>query len=143
MLSYTVDRNLYESALNKRKEHSMKKFILLFLILTLIFGILASCDKSESKGSETSEITDTSDTDAVFDHQVVRAKIIEISGNSVLIEPLEGEPERASADRIWVNIDGFSDVGAEIGSTVDITYDGYIMETYPAQIRASAWSLVN
>ena len=72
------------------------------------------------------------------------ATVIEISGNSVvLIEPLEGEPERASADRIWVNIDGFSDVGAEIGSTVDITYDGYIMETYPAQIRASAWSLVN
>ena len=121
----------------------MKRFILLFLTLTLILGILASCDKSESKGSEASGITDTSDTDAVFDHQVVRATVIEISGNSVLIEPLEGEPERASADRILVNIDGFSDVGAEIGSIVDITYDGYIMETYPAQIRASAWSLVD
>ena len=138
-----VDRNLYESSLNKRKEHSMKRFILLFLTLTLIFGALASCDKSETNTPETSESTGTSDTDAVFDHQVVRATVIEISGNSVLIEPLEGEPERASADRILVNIDGFSDVGAEIGSTVDITYDGYIMETYPAQIRASAWSLVD
>lgn len=121
----------------------MKKFILLFLTLTLILGILASCDKSETNTPKTSESTDTSDTEAFFDHYVVRAKIIEINGSSVLIEPLEGEPERASADRIWVNIDGFSDIGAEIGSIVDITYDGYIMETYPAQIRASAWSLVN
>ena len=70
---------------------------------------------------------------------VVRATVIEIGGNYVLIEPLEGEFERLSADRISINISDLEDIGAEVGSLVEVTYKGGIMESYPAQINAVSW----
>ena len=129
----------------------MKKLIILLLTLTLILGVFASCDKGASNDSsdttsietsskETTVSTSTSETE--IDH-VVRATIIEIDGNVVLIEPVEGEWELKSADRIWINVEGFDDIGAKIGSIVDVTYDGYIRETYPAQITASKWEKVS
>ena len=132
----------------------MKKFILLFLTLTLIICVFASCDNAELSDTETSAesiITDTSaqttsaesDTEAVDESVVMRAKIIELDSKIALVEPVEDDPARRSADRIYVNIGGFSNIGAKVGSIVDITYDGYIMETYPAQIRAQEWSFVN
>ena len=132
----------------------MKKFISLFLTLILIICIFAACDKSEAKDTESSAeatsadtVADTSavtsaDTEAAKS-VVMRAKIIELAEKTALVEPVEDDPARRSADRIYTNIDGFNDIGAKVGSIVDITYDGYIMETYPAQIRASAWSKVS
>ena len=65
----------------------MKKFILLFLTLTLIICVFASCDNGEPSDTETSAesmITDTSaqttsaesNTEAVDESVVMRAKII-------------------------------------------------------------------
>lgn len=136
----------------------MKKLILLLLTLTIIIGIFASCDNGEAKDTESSAestsadtvadtsagtSTDTSDTEAAVKTAVMRAKIIELDSKTALVEPVEDDPARKSADRIYANIGGFDDINAQIGSIVDITYDGCIMETYPAQIRASAWSKVS
>lgn len=72
---------------------------------------------------------------------VVRATVIEINGSSVLIEPLEGEWERMSGDRIHINVSEFEDIGAEVGSVVEVTYKGNIMESYPAKINAIGWKM--
>ena len=72
---------------------------------------------------------------------VVRATVIEINGSSVLIEPLEGEWERMSGDRIRINVSEFEDIGAEVGSVVEVTYKGNIMESYPAKINAIGWKM--
>jgi len=72
---------------------------------------------------------------------VVRATVIEINGSSVLIEPLEGEWERMSGDRIHINVSEFEDIGAEVGSVVEVTYKGNIMESYPAKINAIGWKI--
>lgn len=72
---------------------------------------------------------------------VVRATVIEINGSSVLIEPLEGEWERMSGDRIDINVSEFEDIGAEVGSVVEVTYKGNIMESYPAKINAIGWKM--
>ena len=72
---------------------------------------------------------------------VVRATIIEINGSSILIEPLEGEWERMSGDRISINVSKFEDIGAEVGSVVEVTYKGNIMESYPAKINAIGWKM--
>lgn len=72
---------------------------------------------------------------------VVRATIIEINGSSVLIEPLEGEWERMSGDRICINVADLEDIGAEVGSVVEVTYKGAIMETYPAEANAIRWKI--
>ena len=72
---------------------------------------------------------------------IVRATVIEINGSSVLIEPLEGEWERMSGDRIHINVSEFEDIGAEVGSVVEVTYKGNIMESYPAKINAIGWKM--
>ena len=72
---------------------------------------------------------------------VVRATVIEISGTSVLLEPLEGEWERMSGDRIRINVADLEDIGAEVGSVVEVTYKGAIMETYPAKVNAVRWKM--
>ena len=69
------------------------------------------------------------------------ATVIEINGTSVLVEPVEGEDELRSSDKIYFSTEKFDDIGAEIGSVVQITYTGEIMESYPAQINAKSWSL--
>lgn len=71
------------------------------------------------------------------------AKIIELDGSSALVEPAEGEWERNSADRIYVSIRDFEDIGANEGDLVEIFYDGYIMESYPAQIHGTGWKRAN
>ena len=69
------------------------------------------------------------------------ARVVEVldagTRPAVLVEPLEGEPERNTADRIVVSVDGELPVLAE-GDLVRITYDGMIQETYPAGIAGAA-----
>ena len=57
------------------------------------------------------------------------------------VEPIEGETERASADRITFATGELEDIAVQAGDHVKVTYDGQIMESYPAQIHASAWEI--
>lgn len=69
------------------------------------------------------------------------ATILEINRDSVLVEPNEGEPERLSSDKIFIMTTHLEKINVEVGSVVQITYQGGIMESYPAQIVATSWSL--
>ena len=67
--------------------------------------------------------------------------VLEVKEHTLLVEPLEGEEERKSSDRISVGTDSISQEEAlaalgEIrkGDVIEIGYDGMIMESYPAQI---------
>lgn len=71
--------------------------------------------------------------------QKFRGTALELSGTSVLVEPIEGVPERRSSDRISFDTADLADIGAEVGTVVEITYTGGIMESYPAQIHATGW----
>ena len=64
------------------------------------------------------------------------AVITALDGGSVLVEPLEGEDIRKSADRISFSREDLEDIGEKTGDTVLVTYAGDVMESYPAQIRA-------
>lgn len=68
--------------------------------------------------------------------------ILEINGNRVLVEALEGEDIRRSSDKIEFSSGELEDIQAKVGDTVSIVYSGEIMETYPAQITALSWSVV-
>lgn len=59
-------------------------------------------------------------------------KIEQINGNSILVEPLEGEEERQSSDKYSTNIEKTE--GYKLGDIVKVTYTGLIRESYPAQI---------
>lgn len=69
------------------------------------------------------------------------ATILELDSTSALVQPVEGEYERLSADKIHVGITNLGDIGAEVGSCVEIYYTGGIMESCPAQIRAMKWEV--
>ena len=69
-------------------------------------------------------------------------KVVEIYDGSVIVEPLEGEIERRSSDKIVVGTRYLEDIDVEIGSQVRITYVGGIMESYPAQINERSWELI-
>lgn len=63
-------------------------------------------------------------------------KVVESDKNHILVEPNEGEEVRASADKISVALEENSDYIYEVGANVKITYNGTILETYPAQVKA-------
>ena len=71
--------------------------------------------------------------------------IIDIYNNSILVEPEEGANERKSSDKISMAINrqtnGINDFYV-VGNKVRITYNGVIMESYPAQISATKVELV-
>lgn len=78
---------------------------------------------------------------------VFTATVLENSGTSIMVKPDEGEDELKSSDKIVVRVPKDSAVLEDlsqftVGSKVKITYDGAIMESYPAQINASKIELV-
>ena len=73
------------------------------------------------------------------------ATIIGAYDSAILVEPKEGTNERESSDKISMVIkrptDGTNDFYV-VGNKVKITYNGVIMESYPAQIIATKVELI-
>ena len=69
------------------------------------------------------------------------ATVLELDSTSALVQPVAEEEELLSADKISFSIAGFEDIGAEVGSDVEVYYTGGIMESYPAQINATKWEI--
>ena len=70
-------------------------------------------------------------------------KVIKSSLKYIIVEPNEGESIRKSSDKISIGLGENNDMLYMEGTKVKITYSGYIMETYPAQINASKIELVS
>ena len=74
------------------------------------------------------------------EHRFV-AEVLEQSGTSVLLAPIEGQAMYSTDQRFRVNTEELGDIGAKTGSFVVLTYTGGIMETYPAKVNAVKWEL--
>ncbi len=93
-----------------------KKMTVIVLCMVILIGIVVWFNNSHNK-------------------TVFEATIIEIHDNSYLVEPVEGSLELKSADRITVSMEKLdSSVEPEVGDIIEITYNGDIMETYPARL---------
>jgi len=103
----------------------MKKTFTLLLVCLLLLA--AGCGKQGAVEEET-------------EYRFI-AEIIELGENSVTVEPLEGETERQSSDRISFGTAELEEIGAEVGTIVEIIYDGAIAESYPAQITVGSWDI--
>lgn len=75
------------------------------------------------------------------EHQFT-ARVLEYTGSWVLVEPLEGEPERNSCAQISFGTGALELLDLAVNAVVEIIYDGQIMETYPAQIHPIRWKMV-
>ena len=109
----------------------MKKRQITAFLLCLVL-LLSGC----SMGGEVVP-TDTKPTDPPGES--FRAKVLEVYTNSVLVEPLEGEAVRSSADQITFGTKELEALSVKQGDIVKVFYEGEIMESYPAQLRATAW----
>lgn len=97
---------------------------------------LEGCSPQEPEAPQTPEASPSGGAETFR----FTARVVEVldAGEraAVLVEPLEGEDERNSADRIVVSVDGGLPALTE-GDLVRITYDGVIQETYPAGITGA------
>ena len=64
-------------------------------------------------------------------------KVLEATASYIIVEPNENEEERKSADKIFIGLGENNDELYMVGTNVKITYDGTIMESYPAQVKAT------
>ena len=73
------------------------------------------------------------------------ATIIGAYDNAIIVEPDEGTNERKSSDKISMSITRPTNEANDfyvVGNKVKITYNGIIMESYPAQIFATKIELI-
>ncbi len=69
-------------------------------------------------------------------------KYISLTFNRYLsYEPNEGEEERQSSDKYHIKLKN-NDIAYKVGTNVKITYDGIILESYPAQIGTTKIEIV-
>ena len=64
-------------------------------------------------------------------------KVIESGTNYIIVEPNENEEIRKSSDKIDIGLGEYNDALYEVGTNVKITYEGPIMESYPAKVKAT------
>lgn len=117
----------------------MKTRRLLLIWLFLFLGACTNAIEDESSKSEKGE----EDQMDIAVASTFQAKVLD-SGSMLMVEPLEGEWELNSADKITVplqktelyDLDGkkIDKKQIEEGALVEIIYDGMVMESHPAQI---------
>ena len=71
------------------------------------------------------------------------ATVLEVNGRTVLVEPVEGEAERQISNAMSFTVSEMLQNELPVGTVIRVTYTGGVMETYPTQIRATAWELSN
>lgn len=59
----------------------------------------------------------------------------EVNRNNIIVKPNEGTNEIKSSDKISINVEKWNSEFI-VGDKLKVTYDGFILETYPAQIHA-------
>ena len=70
-----------------------------------------------------------------------RAVVLELLDDGVVVEPLDGETIRKSADRVVFRTDHLPPLEAGVGDEVLVRYDGEVRETYPAGVDAVSWEI--
>ena len=113
-----------------------KKIILLIIAVTILILLIPICisinkqDINNKDKYNKQNQTATTPTNNSF-----VGTVLEETTTYMIVEPNEDEIERKSADKIVINYGtDHIDYLYGIGRKVIINYDGYIKETYPAQI---------
>ena len=71
-----------------------------------------------------------------------KAKVLEVYDNAVLVEPFSSEEIRKSSDKISFGTGLLREIDVQKGTELEVFYLGEVMYSYPAQIKATDWKLV-
>ncbi len=109
----------------------IKQVLIATVCLSLL--LLCSCQPTNGPANDPAPV--------VLTEPMFFATVVERAGSLVTVCPLEGEEEYTGGNtRICFSVDELDELNVSIGEVVQIAYDGNIMETYPAQIHATAWA---
>lgn len=125
-----------------------KKVIIeiLIAVLIIVIGIVVAYKLIEKSVTDREDFKYTVDNisstpvDTVNNEQNEKSffgKVIESEASYIIVEPNEDEKERKSANKISISLGEDNDALYMVGTNVKITYDGTIMESYPAQVKAT------
>ena len=72
--------------------------------------------------------------DPTIQTAVVTVTIMDISGDNILVKPVDGSPELKSSSKFYLSSKKLpDDIKPKVSMKLEITYNGGILETYPAQ----------
>ena len=83
------------------------------------------------------------ETEAPHADYFFTATVLAVYESSVLVQPVEGSSVLSSSDRISFGTENLEKINVSEGSVVQVTFGGYVMESYPAQIVATSWKLAD
>ncbi|MDD7516398.1 hypothetical protein [Ruminococcus flavefaciens] len=79
-------------------------------------------------------ITTSAVDDPIVQTAVVTVTIIDISGDNILVKPIDGSPELKSSSKFSLSAKQLpADINPKVDMKLEITYNGGILETYPAE----------
>ena len=70
-----------------------------------------------------------------------KAIVLEINENSVLVRPSAGS-DISGVDKVEFSTANLPELDIKVGSKIKVTYNGQVMYSYPAQINALEWEIV-
>ena len=115
----------------------MKRIISLFIVLMLVISLTACNGKKDDSDVPHETITDKSNSVDDYGGEPIgcfSGIVLEVSENTILVEPDAESNEAKSSDKISVSVKDIS-VSVEVGDRVVVDYKGDIAESYPAQIN--------
>ena len=128
----------------------MKKNIILIMITILFLFLLSGCDKKNDVDNNADSNDNISSGDTL-DEMTFKAEVIE-AGDTLLVTPDMESNEYKSSDKISVSLldvkilnendEVIDKADLKAGDIINITYNGVIAESYPAQISASGIQVI-
>lgn len=123
----------------------MKKNKMICILITVLFIVIAVgvayklIEKNVTDRVKFDFKTDDNDTNETVSHDEHSffGKVIESYESYIIVEPNEDEEERKSSDKFSIELGRDNDAIYEVGTNIKITYDASIMESYPAQVKAT------
>ena len=106
----------------------MKKVVAYLILTATLVSVLSGCVIISNSAGETIAYSKSAKEDHFF-----KAEIIEMSEKALVIKPLDEYSEARSSDKISIP-NWFAKDSVKVGDIIGISYDGAILESYPAQL---------
>ncbi|HOF67939.1 MAG TPA: protease complex subunit PrcB family protein [Ruminococcus sp.] len=106
----------------------MKRIVIIISVFSIF---LTSCGTDSVPAQQpTDQVAEQTAPSA----SVCKATVTEVNGNTMIVKPVDGSSERSSADQFSLSSSLLGEgITPVVGMTLEITYDGGVLETYPAQ----------
>lgn len=103
------------------------------LLITAALCLFLTACGMDSNTAPAQQPTDQVTEQTVPAVSVCRATVIEVNGNTMIVKPVDGSWELSSANQFSLSASLLDEgVTPAVGMTLEITYDGSILEIYPA-----------